>query len=80
MSLFAEAGVPLSHVKDLSQIPPELQTFARIEGLVGEEAALLAVPRERRSEEQHARLRAVSAELDRIWESLRARAERLGTR
>jgi hypothetical protein len=78
MSIFAQAGVPPNRAKDLSPIPKELELFARIEGLVGEEAALLAVPREDRNRDQHERLRAVSAELDRIWERLRERAERLG--
>ena len=78
MSIFAQGGIPPTKVKDLSAIPPELELFARIEGLAGEEAALLAVARENRDREQHERLRAVSAELDRIWERLRERAERLG--
>jgi hypothetical protein len=78
MSIFAQAGVPLTKVKDLSPIPPELELFARIEGLVGEEAVLLAIPRERRDQKQHERLVALSAELDRIWERLRERVERLG--
>lgn len=78
MSIFPQAGIPPAKTKDLSPIPPELELFARIEGLVGEEAALLAVPRDRRDREQHERLRAVSTELDRIWERLRERAARLG--
>jgi hypothetical protein len=78
MSIFAQAGVPPSKVKDLSPIPPELELFARIEGLVGEEAALLAIPRENRDRKQHQRLLALSAELDRISERLRKRAEHLG--
>jgi hypothetical protein len=78
MNIFAQAGVPPKTVKDLSPLPPELELFARIEGLVGEEAALLAVAREHRDKEQHHRLRAVSAELDRIWERRSERAERLG--
>jgi hypothetical protein len=45
---------------------------------VGEEAALLAIPHEKRRRDQHDRLRAVSAELDHIWEMLRERAHRLG--
>ena len=47
------------------------------EGLVGEEAALLAVAREDLNQDQHDRLRAVSSELDLIGERLRERAERL---
>ena len=77
MSFFAQAGVPPQDVKDLSPIPPELSLFARIEGLVGEEAAILAVAPHERSREQRKRLRAVSAELDRIWETLHERAERI---
>jgi Protein of unknown function (DUF2630) len=78
MNTFAQAGVPPTKLKDLSPIPPELELFARIEGLVGEEAALLAIPRERRDQKQHERLMALSAELDRIWERLRERVEHLG--
>ncbi len=78
MTFFTTAGVPADQIKDLSPIPDELELFARIEGLVGEEAALLTVPREHRRQEQHERLRAISDELDRIWASLRERAEGLG--
>ena len=77
MSMFGQAGVPLSIVKDLSPVLPELELFARIEGLVGEEAALLAIPRQERKPEQRDRLREISAELDRIWEKLQERATRL---
>lgn len=77
MSLFAQAGVPPEDVKNLSPIPPELSLFARIEGLVGEEAAILAVPLQERRREQRERLHAISGELDRIWETLRERAERI---
>jgi hypothetical protein len=77
MSIYAQAGVPPRDPKDLSPIPAELELFARIEGLVGEEAALLAEPLEHRRQEQRERLRAISGELDRIWEKLRERAERL---
>lgn len=76
MSIYAQAGVPPRDLKDLSPIPEGVELFARIEGLVGEEAALLAVPHEQRKQAQHERLRAVSEELDRIWEKLRQRAER----
>jgi hypothetical protein len=77
MSIFAQAGVPVRTVKDLSPIPPELELFARIEGLVGEEAALLAIPREERKRKQRDRLREISAELDRIWDKLQQRAKHL---
>lgn len=78
MTVFTRAGVPADEIKDLSQTPDEVELSARIEGLVGEEAALLTMPREHRLQEQHERLRASSDELDRIWASLRGRAERLG--
>jgi hypothetical protein len=67
-------------VKDLSQVPPELRLFAQIEGLAGEEAALLAVAPEERTREQQDRLRAICTELDRVWGRLRERASRLGDR
>jgi hypothetical protein len=53
----------------------EITLFARIEGLIGEEAALLAIPARERTKEEDARLRRISDELDRIWESVRRRAE-----
>ena len=49
---------------------------ACIEGVAGEEAAILAVVLQRRSHKQRKRLRAVNAELDRIWETLPEPAER----
>lgn len=64
--------------EDLAATPPELGLFARIEGLVGEEAALLAIPAHQRDQAQRDRLRAIGEELDRIWERLRERAERRG--
>ena len=53
----------------------EIALFARIEGLIGEEAALLAIHDRERTEEEDGRLRRISDELDRIWESLRRRTE-----
>ena len=78
MSIYGQAGIPPRTAEDLSSIPYELRLFARLEGLVGEEAALLAIPHEKRRRDQHERLRAMSAELDRISEMLRERAHRLG--
>jgi hypothetical protein len=66
--------------EDYRAIPRDVATFARIEGLTGEERALLTIPESERTREQHARLRDISAELDRIFEHLRERAERLGGR
>jgi len=53
----------------------EIALFARIEGLIGEEAALLAIPARERTEEEAGRLRHITDELDRIWDRLRRRAE-----
>lgn len=80
MTIFPEADVPVSTLKDLSPIPPELELYARIEGLVGEEARLLAIASHERKREQRDRLREISAELDRIWEKLQERATHLRVR
>jgi hypothetical protein len=78
MSIYARAAMSSSgSTKDLSSIPAELELFAHIEGLCGEEAALLAVPLEQRRQEQRERLRTISKELDRIRETLREWADRL---
>jgi hypothetical protein len=60
--------------------PANLSLFAHVEGLVGEENALLAIPERERSAGQHARLREIAAELDRVFETLRERAARLAER
>jgi hypothetical protein len=62
--------------KDLSPIPSNLEAYAQIEGLVGEEDELLEQPEESRKKEHRERLRRVSDDLDRAWEMLRHRAER----
>jgi hypothetical protein len=64
--------------EELNPDPAWLDAFARVEGLIGEEAALLKIPARERTAEQHERLRGLGAELDRIWERLRRRAEDLG--
>jgi hypothetical protein len=55
---------------------PETGLFAHIEGLVGEEHALLQIPAAERTDEHHERLRSIGAELDRVFEKLRERAGR----
>lgn len=55
--------------------PESIALFAHIEGLIGEEAALLATPAHERTSEHHNRLRELTAELDRIWASLARRAK-----
>jgi hypothetical protein len=64
-------------VSDPAAPSPEEGLFARIEGLVGEEAAMLRIPAEERSHRQRGRLRSLADELDRAFESLRDRARRL---
>jgi hypothetical protein len=59
---------------------PEDGLFARIEGLVGQEDALLRIPARERTEEQHDRLHSIGAELDRVFERLRERAGRRARR
>jgi hypothetical protein len=61
---------------ELAARPGELDLFARIEDLKGEEDALLRIPADDRSDGQRDRLRVVGEELDRIWETLRERARR----
>jgi hypothetical protein len=65
---------------ELAPESPEIDLFARIEGLVGEETALLAIPAHERTHEHHRRLAAIGEELDRVWEKLRERAERAAHR
>jgi Protein of unknown function (DUF2630) len=59
---------------DKAEVPADLGLFARVEGLVGEERALLQIPLRERSQQQKDRLRDVGRELDRIWEALRTRS------
>jgi hypothetical protein len=65
---------------DLTADHPDMKLFARIEGLIGEEIALLKIPAKERSADQRDRLHAIGDELDRIFASLRERAERLAGR
>jgi hypothetical protein len=56
----------------------DLELFARIEGLRGQETALLAIPARERTRHQREALAAIGEELDRAAEVLRERARRLG--
>jgi Protein of unknown function (DUF2630) len=69
-------GSRASTTRYLSRIPRDLETYAHIEGLVGEEDELLEQAEEGRKEEHRERLHAITEELDRAWETLRRRAER----
>jgi hypothetical protein len=62
---------------DTAAQPPEQGLFARIERLVGQESALLAIPDHKRDDHQRERLRSIGAELDRVFERLRERAREL---
>jgi hypothetical protein len=75
---FADEGLAREHDKDLSPVPGNLEAYAHIEGLVGEEDELLEGAEESRTEAHRERLRAIGEELDRAWETLRRRAERRG--
>jgi hypothetical protein len=70
-------GVPPPEVPrgidELSRRHPDVDLFARIEDLIGEEEALLMIPAEERGPRDHQRLRAIEDELDRIFEKLRLR-------
>jgi hypothetical protein len=72
----ADEGLAHEHQRDLSRIPSDLETYAHIEGLVGEETELLEEAEEDRKEEHRERLHAIKQDLDRAWETLRRRAER----
>jgi hypothetical protein len=72
----ADEGLAHEHQRDLSRIPSDLETYAHIEGLVGEETELLEEAEEDRKEEHRERLHAIKEDLDRAWETLRRRAER----
>jgi hypothetical protein len=74
----ADEPLEREHQKDLSPIPRELEAYAHIEGLVGEETELLEDAEEGRKEEHRHRLHEIEQELDRAWETLRRRAERRG--
>jgi hypothetical protein len=77
MSFTPDDRLPLREDTDLAPIPSGLEEYARLEGLVGEEDLLLEEAEEEHAHEQRERLHAISKELDRVWEVLRDRAERL---
>jgi Protein of unknown function (DUF2630) len=72
----ADEGLEREHDKDLSRIPRDLEAYAHIEGLVGEEDELLKEAEEDRKEEHRARLHAITEDLGWVWGALRRRAER----
>jgi hypothetical protein len=78
MSFNADEQRALAHDQELSlsPIPQNIEAYAHIEGLVGEENELLETAEHDRKEEHRKRLDAITDELDRAWEALRRRAER----
>lgn len=76
VGFYPDEEIAREHDKDLSPIPHDLEVYAHIEGLVGEENELLEQAEEGRKEEHRERLHAIRQELDRAWETLRQRAER----
>jgi hypothetical protein len=61
-------GTP-SHDRDLG-------VYEHIEGLVGEEEALLSIPPEERKPHHHHRLREIESVLDRLHEAVQRRAHK----
>jgi hypothetical protein len=57
-------------------LPEDLEAYARIEGLMGQEHALLLIPAAQRTDHERRLLDAVTAELDRIGEKLKQRVVR----
>jgi hypothetical protein len=73
-----EEALAREHQRDLSPIPHNLEVYAHVEGLVGEETELLEGAEKEHKEEHRERLQAIRHELDGAWETLRRRAERRG--
>jgi hypothetical protein len=77
MTVFPGWEPPVGPDDTAPEPPQEIGLFARIEGLVGEERALLRVPERDRDDHQRDRLESIGDELDRVYATLRRRAERL---
>jgi hypothetical protein len=73
MSAFPGGELPRTP-DEIAPPPEERELFARIEGLIGEEIALLDIPAHERSDAHDARLGQITRDLDRLWDRLRERA------
>ena len=73
---YPDREIARDYDKDLAQTPRDLEVYAHVEGLVGEETELLEKVEQERKEEHRERLHAITEELDRAWDTLRRRAER----
>ena len=71
-------NLPPEDRNDLGEPESDLDVYAHLEHLVGEETRLKEQQVEHLKEEHHERLRALEAELDHVWEMLRDRADRHG--
>ncbi len=71
-------NLPPEDRNDLGEPESDLDVYTHLEHLVGEEARLREEQLEHLKEERHERLRVIEAELDRVWEMLRERAEHHG--
>jgi hypothetical protein len=74
--LLGDEDAAREHDEDLSRTPRDLEVYAHVEGLVGEETELLEDAEHGRQEEHRRRLHAITQDLDHAWETLRQRAER----
>ena len=66
-------------VKLIEKGPPladDLKAYARVENLIGQEHALLSIPKNERTEAQHGLLHEIGEELDRIAAALGRRSRR----
>jgi hypothetical protein len=79
MSAFPGGELPRTP-DEIAPPPEERELFARIEGLIGEEIALLDIPAHERSDAHNARLEQITKDLDRLWDRLRERAVALERR
>jgi hypothetical protein len=61
---------------ELSYRQPDLELYARVEDLAGQEQALLEIPHGQRTDEQHRLIAAIGAELDRVAARLHERGRR----
>jgi hypothetical protein len=79
MSAFPGGELPRTP-DEITPPPEQEELFARIEGLLGEETALLDIPAHERTHVHHARLEQITKDLDRLWHRLRERAVALERR
>jgi hypothetical protein len=72
----AQPGPYEEPLQGTPELPESMRVVSRIEGLTRQEDALLRIPAHERTTAQRNRLRAIGAELDRVFAHLQARAAR----